>query len=1011
MRTHPQNLVCSKPMSTSDTTPGSLPAPTESGGGATAPGRRTKRSVYVWDRGAQLLITLGGVGVLAAVLGICLYLFSETLPLFHAGYVRDVRTFQPASAAGSRDLDPSLRYWTLLDEYHTSALVIASDGSYRAIELITGTQILEGSFARASAGSSAALSAVSFDAVTGALAAGYSDGSVRVGRARFESRSLLLEQARNATVPAHVLLPPQSIEKGLSVLDANAAATKTFARVVDGQVGLLSMPQSDEISMVNFVRPIVELSQPAMLELGEGGVANIDFRKGTSNEYLASLRTDGTGSLTSVQYNTPLGGGAPTTQLRTLPLKLSLPTDRPTPDRMIVTGDGGQLLMVWVDGFVQRYARPIDENPDNRAYELVQSFSLARDHARVTSLELLNGGHTVIVGLEDGTVSGWFVARDPGAGFRDGRTFVEAHSYPAASTPVTGITSSRRDRSFVVASQTSEISLWHMTSGKNITNTNAARGSTPIVSIGMSPRNEGVIALHTDGSLTLVGIEEGYPEASVRSLFGAVHYEGEAKPTYVYQSSASDNTAETKMNLRPLIHGTLKATVYAMLIAVPLGVLAAIYTSEFLHPDVRRYIKPVVELMASLPSVVLGFLAAFVVAPWVESYLPALLIGAFIVPIGIYFISLCWQTLPDHITRAMPSSGKFGLTVVALLVTMGIATLFGPTVERALFTPTRADVLTMAGSVEPLDRTAWPDWVGARSGVTAQEQRRLQRQGLVYQFGEVAKPVEPGAEWKADYDAVIEEAAYDQPSVRRWLDGSIASARPGWLLVMLLPCAILVFIVQSRLISRPWGNWIATLPHRKASLAEMFRFLVLLCATLALSFIVSSALASAGFDPRDSVFGSFTQRNSLVVGLIMGFAVIPLIYTISEDSLSSVPNSLRSASLGSGATRWQTTLRVVLPVAGSGIFSACMIGFGRAVGETMIVLMATGNTAVMDWNIFGGFRTLAANIAVELPEAPKGDAHFRVLFLCGLVLFVMTFIVNTTAELVRQHVRRKNAGL
>jgi phosphate transport system permease protein len=166
-----------------------------------------------------------------------------------------------------------------------------------------------------------------------------------------------------------------------------------------------------------------------------------------------------------------------------------------------------------------------------------------------------------------------------------------------------------------------------------------------------------------------------------------------------------------------------------------------------------------------------------------------------------------------------------------------------------------------------------------------------------------------------------------------------------------------------------------------------------------------------GFDPRDSIFGPFSPRNTLVVAMIMGFAVIPIIYTISEDSLRAVPDSLRAASLGSGATPWQTAMRIVIPVAGSGIFSACMIGFGRAAGETMIVLMATGNTPEMSWNIFGGFRTLSANIAVELPEAAKGSTHYRVLFLCGLVLFLMTFVVNTLAEVVRQAVRKRTAGL
>jgi phosphate transport system permease protein len=151
----------------------------------------------------------------------------------------------------------------------------------------------------------------------------------------------------------------------------------------------------------------------------------------------------------------------------------------------------------------------------------------------------------------------------------------------------------------------------------------------------------------------------------------------------------------------------------------------------------------------------------------------------------------------------------------------------------------------------------------------------------------------------------------------------------------------------------------------------------------------------------------YDQRNSLVVGLAMGFAVIPIIFTIAEDSFTSVPSHLTAASLALGASRWQTAIRVVLPTASPGIFSAVMIGFGRAVGETMIVLMATGNTPVLDWSVFNGMRTLSANIAVEIPEAPHGSTLYRTLFLAGLVLFLMTFLVNTLAEVVRQRLRER----
>jgi len=139
----------------------------------------------------------------------------------------------------------------------------------------------------------------------------------------------------------------------------------------------------------------------------------------------------------------------------------------------------------------------------------------------------------------------------------------------------------------------------------------------------------------------------------------------------------------------------------------------------------------------------------------------------------------------------------------------------------------------------------------------------------------------------------------------------------------------------------------------------------------------------------------------------MGFAVIPIIFTISEDALSSVPQHLKAASLALGASPWQTATRVILPTASAGIFSALMVGFGRAVGETMIVLMATGNTPIMEWSLFNGMRTLSANIAVEISEAPQGGTLFRVLFLSALLLFLLTFLVNTLAEVLRQRLRRK----
>ncbi len=188
---------------------------------------------------------------------------------------------------------------------------------------------------------------------------------------------------------------------------------------------------------------------------------------------------------------------------------------------------------------------------------------------------------------------------------------------------------------------------------------------------------------------------------------------------------------------------------------------------------------------------------------------------------------------------------------------------------------------------------------------------------------------------------------------------------------------------------------------------DLFRVLVTILVTILMSALIAWVLTALGADPRGGILGTYVQRNALVVGFVMGFAIIPIIFTIAEDALSAVPEHLRSASLGAGATPWQTATRIVVPTAMSGLFSAVMIGLGRAVGETMIVLMAAGNTPLMEWNIFNGFRTLSANLAVELPEAVRDSTHYRTLFFAALTLFAMTFVVNTVAEAVRLHFRKK----
>lgn len=149
-----------------------------------------------------------------------------------------------------------------------------------------------------------------------------------------------------------------------------------------------------------------------------------------------------------------------------------------------------------------------------------------------------------------------------------------------------------------------------------------------------------------------------------------------------------------------------------------------------------------------------------------------------------------------------------------------------------------------------------------------------------------------------------------------------------------------------------------------------------------------------------SVFKTSHGLNAVNGSLLLAVMALPTIISISEDSLNAVPPAYSEASLAMGATRWQTLIRVKLPAALSGIVAACMLGMGRAIGETMTVLMATGNARAFPTGLLKSVRTMTANIAIELGEVPYFTTHYYSLFAVGLVLFVMTFAVNLVADVI-----------
>lgn len=929
--------------------------------------RRTRTLVRAEDRAARALITVGGIGVVAAVLGIFVYLVLVVLPLFEGGSVRPETL--PASSSG-----PPPRAM-LLDEDALAATSLTPQGTFRTVLIADGTLVADVPVWPDSQRPSA-LSPLSPD---GILFGAQLDGSLWYATPSFASS--LLDQG--VAVPDSPAVVGASMRSGVPAVDAVSASGGFIHATPAGEVRLTvpGLERSEAIRLDNA---------PTSPQLVAGA------RSRSGQPFLASLATINSishGVLASSRTVTPLGQ-APRDEWVALPFTLSRTDSPAAPEWLFITADGTSVLALYADGFCLRLA-PVA----GRIIE-VERRRLVDEGRSIASATMLLGGLTLVVGDDAGTVHAWFTARDPDARTPDSTRLVEGHRFRVSESSITALFPASRDRLILAADSAGHATLVHMTSHKRVARVDSRVG--PPAAIALSPRADAIVLAGADGRLDPWSVSLGHPKASLHSLFGTPLYEGQTRGAYVYQSSAGSDQAELKMSMVPLIFGTLKATLFATLFAIPLAVLAAIYTSEFLSPRSRRVVKPVIELMASLPSVVLGFVASMVVAPLMAAHLPAVLSCMVFLPLTVLLGAHLWQAAP----WASRVRGGAQLGLVGLCAAIGLATSLAltPALHSALFTPTRADTLVRAGSSEDVAREQWPAWIGDRRSLSPAESRLLRAQGLAFRAGRLVRPVEPPADRAPAVAKVIADHELAQPDLRAWLDGTIGGPLPGWL-VVLFPPSMLACWMLTHALTRARFNQIAR-PSALA-LADLLRFLAILAATIVLDLLLSLALSAIALDPRDSILGPFSVRNSLVVGIIMGFAIIPIIYTISEDAMRGVPNSLRLASLGSGATPWQTALRVVLPVAASGIFSACMIGLGRAVGETMIVLMATGNSPEMNWNMFSGFRTLSANIAVELPEAVENSTHYRTLFLAALTLFAITFAVNTAAELVRQRFRKR----
>ena len=490
------------------------------------------------------------------------------------------------------------------------------------------------------------------------------------------------------------------------------------------------------------------------------------------------------------------------------------------PDGQLLYGLSGNILRVWritSGGLELRDTQTFPQQPERIA--------------------LLSGGSTLLV-VDAKGIAQWFdIASETGPHLRFIRYFSDAK-------PAKLLLTEAHRRVFATLDPSGELTLFSSKRNGAFFSHQLGAGITYAA---FSPRGDGVVTERA-GRWQHFLLANPWPDISWRSLWQKVWYEHYPAPDYVWQSTSANDDYQGKFSLVPMVVGTLKAAGLAMLFATPLALAAAMYTAWFMAPKMRRWVKPAIEMMGALPSVVIGLIAGL----WLAPILAERLLGLLLLPLAL------------------------------------------------------AATLLLCG------------WLSQR--LPPQWRRRL-----------------------------------------------CAEGREIWILLPLL-------------------------------------LLVSLCCVWGIPLLELS-LTGQSFVHRLS--GGYQQRNLLIAGVAMGFALVPLIFTLAEDAIFSVPSALGQGSLALGATPWQTLTRVVLPGASAGIFAALMIGFGRAIGETMIVLMATGNTPATEGGLLQGVRSLAANVAIEMPEAAAGSGHYRVLFLSALVLLIFTLVINTIAELVRQRLRQR----
>ncbi|MCC7406586.1 MAG: hypothetical protein IT442_00845, partial [Phycisphaeraceae bacterium] len=758
---------------------------------------RTRTGVRLADVAARWVITVGGVGTIAAVCTVFFFLLWEVWPLLAGTSLQARARYAPPPEVVGQG---AVRL--VVDEYQTMGLAVEPDGRWTSFALRDGQVLGHGTLIEGESDPSqpeAVVTAVALAGTGGGAVVGLSDGSIRLGKVGFASSYL-----PTTDVPAELTDLPVG---ETAVLDGGVVE-----RTPEGQHRLKKLS--------------IKFNDPVKVE-SSAAVAMLDYVTRPTGPMVALMTADGRVAVEALREKRDLMAGRTTYQVTRGELPV-LPGDfaGEKPVFLGLTGLGDNVLLVWADGRMLRYdVRPLT-TPRLVEKNNLLAYPGAAAGTRITAVRFELGRTTLMVGDGTGRIHGWFLVDAPQNSEGDRRAMTLTRRLADVGPAVTAMAISARQRIVATGFADGSVRIIQGTTGETLARGTVGDGKqahAAVTAMAISPKDDGLLALvlpeSLPGAMQRWSLKVTHPEATLRSLFGAVWYEKYDKPGHVWQSSAGTDDAEPKLGMMPLVFGTLKATFYSMLFAVPLALLAAIYTSEFLHPNVRARIKPTIELMASLPSVVLGFLAALVIAPYAERMLPMLLAAGVLAPVTLVVASCLWQMLP-HGVMLRVESWRFVTICLTLPVGVALSAVAGPAVERSLF----------------------------------------------------------------------------GGNIRLWLDGQEGSGLGGWV-VLLLPA---VGVMSALAVGWLVNPWIRHLPsgwdRSRCAMANGGKVVAVGVLAVVVTLLAAWCLTAVGMDPRGPwVIGpvdwspaqTYVQRNALIVGFVMGFAIIPIIYTIADDALTA----------------------------------------------------------------------------------------------------------------------------